>query len=83
MGAFDRPIGGLQSIGESVRHRQQLDLAVGLDVIVVIVGIFLGLQVSDWNDERLERVEERAYLERFHSEVMTSLNFSEENFQKI
>lgn len=27
-------------------------LAVGLDVIVVIVGIFLGLQVQEWNEDR-------------------------------
>ncbi len=27
-------------------------LAVGLDVLVVIVGIFLGLQVQEWNEDR-------------------------------
>ena len=26
--------------------------AVGLDVVVVIVGIFLGMQVTEWNDAR-------------------------------
>lgn len=29
--------------------------AVGLDVIVVITGIFLGMQVTDWNEQRKER----------------------------
>ena len=28
--------------------------AVGLDVLVVIVGIFLGMQVTDWNEDRKE-----------------------------
>ena len=28
--------------------------AVGLDVIVVVVGIFLGMQVTEWNDNRKE-----------------------------
>lgn len=30
-------------------------VAVGLDVIVVITGISLGMQVSDWNEERKEK----------------------------
>ena len=38
--------------------------AVGLDVIVVITGIFLGMQVTEWNEERKERLLEHAYLER-------------------
>jgi len=29
--------------------------AVGLDVLVVITGIFLGMQVTEWNDERKEQ----------------------------
>lgn len=32
--------------------------AVGLDVIVVIVGIFLGLQVQQWYDRQAEIAEE-------------------------
>ena len=28
--------------------------AVGLDVIVVVVGIFLGMQVTEWNENRKE-----------------------------
>jgi len=29
--------------------------AVGLDILVVITGIFLGMQVSDWNESRKEK----------------------------
>ena len=36
--------------------------AVGLDVIVVIVGIFLGMQVTEWNEERLLTKQEVKYL---------------------
>ena len=43
--------------------------AVGLDILVVITGIFLGLQVSEWNETRKERVEERAYLGRLVTEI--------------
>jgi hypothetical protein len=44
--------------------------AVGLDVIVVIVGIFLGLQVQDWNEGRQLKQEERTYLQKLHDEVV-------------
>lgn len=43
--------------------------AVGLDVIVVIVGIFLGLQVSNWAEDRTQQEQENMYLERLHSEL--------------
>ncbi len=36
--------------------------AVGLDVLVVIVGIFLGMQVTEWNDERKQSQLEAQYL---------------------
>ena len=30
--------------------KEQNGFAVGLDIIVVVVGIFLGMQVTEWND---------------------------------
>ncbi len=44
--------------------------AVGLDVLVVITGIFLGMQVSEWNEARKDRIEEGVYLNRLHGEVI-------------
>lgn len=46
--------------------------AVGLDVIVVIVGIYLGLQVQEWSNTRAERQEEQAYLINLESDFTTS-----------
>ena len=46
--------------------------AVGLDVIVVIVGIFLGMQVTEWNDERVLKSKEREYLSGVYDEVLYS-----------
>lgn len=43
--------------------------AVGLDVIVVIVGIFLGLQVQNWYEDRADRGAEKTYLNRMHTEA--------------
>ena len=50
--------------------KEQNWFAVGLDVIVVIVGIFLGMQVQQWYLEREKRVKETLYLQRLHDEVV-------------
>ena len=38
--------------------------AVGLDLVIVVVGVFLGIQVSNWNDARLERQAGKVYRQR-------------------
>lgn len=43
--------------------------AVLVDFFIVVVGVFVGLQVQDWNDARKERIEEQVLLSRLHSEV--------------
>ena len=35
--------------------------AVGIDVAIVVVGVFLGLQANNWNAKRIERAEAEAY----------------------
>lgn len=47
--------------------------AVGLDVLVVITGIFLGMQVTNWNEDRKNIVEEQSYLERLLVDLDDSL----------
>jgi hypothetical protein len=44
-------------------------LAVGLDLIVVVTGIFLGMQVTEWNESRKDRNLEEVYLNRLYSDV--------------
>jgi hypothetical protein len=50
--------------------------AVGLDIIVVIVGIFLGLQVQSWYDGRQKIVEERIYLINLHEDIQSGLEMA-------
>ena len=47
--------------------------AVGLDVIVVIVGIYLGFQVTEWGRDREDRAQEQLYLDRLHGEIVQAL----------
>ena len=35
--------------------RDQNWFAVGIDFLIVIVGVFIGIQVANWNAERMER----------------------------
>jgi hypothetical protein len=44
--------------------------AVGLDVLVVITGIFLGMQVTDWNEDRKDQYDSRNFLNRIHAEIL-------------
>jgi hypothetical protein len=48
-------------------------LAVGLDFLVVVSGIFLGMQVTDWNNSRKDRALERIYIERLAEDLQDDL----------
>lgn len=44
--------------------------AVFIDLIIVVVGVFIGIQVSNWNDENGRLAKEQAYLALIHEELM-------------
>jgi hypothetical protein len=46
--------------------------AVGLDVIVVMVGIFLGMQVTEWNQTQKDRVSEHQYIDRIQQDLLAT-----------
>ncbi len=48
--------------------RKQNWVTVVLEVMIVVVGIFIGLQVDDWNSERKDRVEETLILDRLKTD---------------
>ena len=58
---------------------QQNWFVVGLDVLVVIVGIFLGLKVTDWSEEQNDRAEEIVILTRLNHDL--SLDLEQMNFE--
>lgn len=43
--------------------------AVGIELLIVIIGVFIGAQASNWNEERKVREGERAYLERLAGQM--------------
>jgi len=54
--------------------RDQNWFAVCLDLFIVVLGIFIGLQVSSWKDAQDDRVMERQYLERLLADMEVSIS---------
>lgn len=45
-------------------------LAVGIEFIIVVVGVVMGIQVSNWNETRLSRIEEQHLVVQLHNETL-------------
>jgi len=43
--------------------------AIGLDFLIVVIGVFLGLQVSNWNEAAADRRAESAYLAQLQGDL--------------
>lgn len=43
------------------------------EIVLVVIGILIALQVNNWNQERLEREEEREILQKLHREFSRNL----------
>ena len=52
--------------------RKQEWTAIFLDFVIVVVGVFIGIQVANWNDARRERSLDRSYMLRLHDEVQAA-----------
>ncbi len=57
----------LRKIAEALRAQSWF--TVILEVLIVVVGIFVGLQVDSWNESRKDRTKEHAYLIRLHGDI--------------
>lgn len=53
-----------------IKHvRNENWFAVSLDFMVVVIGIFIGMQVTEWNSDRKDRHLEDIYLERLARDI--------------
>ena len=55
--------------------RAQNWTAIGIEFFIVVIGVFIGTQVSNWNQERIERRETERMLEQFRPELQTQVEF--------
>ena len=54
----------------AISIREQDWFTVFVETMIVVLGVFLGLQVNNWNAERERQDSERDYLERLHRDVL-------------
>lgn len=52
--------------------------AVAADFLIVVVGVFLGIQAANWNEARKERAEER----RYYAQIVTDLRADQGTLQQ-
>jgi hypothetical protein len=61
--------------------RKQEWTAIAIDFVIVVVGVFVGLQVNNWNEARKDRQVEHALLERLHIETRELLAITREEWR--
>ena len=65
----------LRSITQHVKDQNWF--AVGVDFVIVVIGVYIGIQVSNWNDEvRVQSLEE-SYLSRIADELRANIEMFE------
>lgn len=57
----------LRRLKEHVRDQNWF--AVALDFVIVIVGVFIGIQLGNWNSARADKVAGEAYLARIAEDI--------------
>lgn len=53
--------------------RAQDWVAISIELAIVILGVFIGIQVANWNEARHERARGDEYLERIHSDLVADV----------
>ena len=51
--------------------------AVAIDFVIVVVGVFIGIQVANWNDDRQDRLDEVYFLARILVDIDESIAVNE------
>ncbi len=64
----------LRRLGEAITEQNWF--VVVIEILVVVVGIFIGLQVDGWNAARKDRGDEQEFLQRLHSDVLLAEELS-------
>lgn len=71
----------LRRISENIRSQNWF--AVAVEFIIVVVGVFMGLQVQDWNEARKERIEEHVLLIRLYEETLGLIEAQREELKGL
>ncbi len=74
----------LRRVIEHVRSQQWT--AIGIDFVIVVFGVFVGIQVSNWNASRLEAQRAQGYVERIRADLAEDVAMPEQRrvfWQKV
>ena len=55
--------------------KEQHWMTIAIELVIVIIGVFVGNQVSNWNEERLQKRETERMLEQLRPELAGKLKF--------
>lgn len=58
--------------------KEQNWTAIWIEFVLLVAGVFLGIQVANWNAERQARVQERALLQRLKLEISQNIASAQE-----
>lgn len=61
--------------------RAQAWTAIFLDFVIVVMGVFIGIQVSNWNEARNQAAQQQVYLERLRDDFVGIRERIEEHLQ--
>ena len=60
----------LRRIAEGIKNQDWF--VVLIEIFIVVIGIYLGLQVDDWNKARQDREDEKLFIIQFHDDLLLS-----------
>lgn len=68
----------LRKLASAIRRQDWF--TVFLEVVIVVLGVFIGIQVANWNDARRDREAEALYLDRLYREIAAILQRAEADY---
>ena len=71
-------------LSRAIEHlKQQHWTGVFIELVIVVLGVFIGLQVDDWNQQRQDRALEGQYLQRLHDNMQLSIDAANYNISDM
>ena len=61
----------LRRLSQSLKEQNWM--AIGIEFVLLVTGVFLGIQVANWNAERVDASRGQAYLERINADLGADL----------
>jgi hypothetical protein len=63
----------LHSVAEALRRQNWA--AIAIELVIVVIGVFVGTQVANWNQARVERAATNRMLVQFAPELQAQIGF--------